>query len=253
MKVVILGGNSLYTRSLYYAVSKEYQVEKVIIENSPSKIKMITKRIQKLGILTVIGQLCFKFFIEPFLTQISKKRIMHICSENHIENKPIPENDVQFVDSVNSDACIKIMRKISPDIILVMGTRIISAKVLKSISCPFVNMHMGITPLYRGVHGAYWALADGDAEHCGVTVHFVDEGIDTGAVIEQTNILPTKADNFSTYPLLQYAAGEKLFLNVLKAFSTGSLKAKHVDLPSKIRTHPTMFQYIRTYKKYKVK
>ena len=41
-------------------------------------------------------------------------------------------------------------------------------------------MHAGITPQYRGVHGGYWAVVNNDPEHCGVTIHFVDKGIDTG-------------------------------------------------------------------------
>ena len=65
----------------------------------------------------------------------------------------------------------------------------------------------GITPLYRGVHGAYWALAEGRRDLCGVTVHRVDAGIDTGEVLAQVLIDPTPQDNFVTYPWLQVAEG----------------------------------------------
>jgi folate-dependent phosphoribosylglycinamide formyltransferase PurN len=67
------------------------------------------------------------------------------------------------------------LKAINPDLVIVNGTRIISKKVLSSINSKFVNIHVGITPKYRGVHGTYWALVNNDVENSGVTVHFVDE------------------------------------------------------------------------------
>jgi folate-dependent phosphoribosylglycinamide formyltransferase PurN len=78
---------------------------------------------------------------------------------------------------------------------------------LQSTSAKFINTYTGITPLYRDVHGGYWALFQNDKENCDVTVLLVDEGIDTGNIIYQFLIQPTKHDNFSTYPLLQLSEG----------------------------------------------
>jgi methionyl-tRNA formyltransferase len=85
-----------------------------------------------------------------------------------------------------------------PSVVLVMGTRLIEEDTLRAANAPFVNYHAGITPKYRGVHGAYWARATGDAANCGVTIHFVDTGIDTGAILYQERIVPEPRDNFST-------------------------------------------------------
>src|SRR5438093_9923670 len=48
--------------------------------------------------------------------------------------------------------------------VVVNGTRIISEAVLTASDAVFINMHAGITPKYRGVHGGYWALYNGDGE-----------------------------------------------------------------------------------------
>lgn len=69
-----------------------------------------------------------------------------------------------------------LMRMISPDIVVVNGTRIINEETINCLHVPMINMHMGITPRYRGVHGTYWALTQGDKEHCGVTIHVIDKG-----------------------------------------------------------------------------
>ncbi len=56
---------------------------------------------------------------------------------------------------------------------------------LAAIDAPFINYHAGINPKYRGQHPGYWALASDDAENAGVTIHLVDEGVDTGSVLYQ--------------------------------------------------------------------
>lgn len=48
-----------------------------------------------------------------------------------------------------------------------------------------VNLHMGIVPHYRGEHTLFWPLRRGDWEHVGATLHMLDEGIDTGAVLSR--------------------------------------------------------------------
>jgi methionyl-tRNA formyltransferase len=109
----------------------------------------------------------------------------------------------------------------------------------------FINTHVGITPKYRGVHGGYWALANNDMQHFGVTVHKIDAGIDTGEVLYQKVILPTSSDNFSTYPLLQTAEGIKLILNVIEDFNFEGLRStQSLVNESKLWYHPTLWGYL---------
>ena len=98
---------------------------------------------------------------------------------------------VTEVPSVNSDLTIAELKRLSPAVVVVNGTRIIQEKVLGCVDAVFLNTHAGITPMYRGVHGGYWALASGDASNCGVTIHKVDKGIDTGSIVAQATISPS--------------------------------------------------------------
>ena len=156
----------------------------------------------------------------------------------------MPESRLTRVPSVNSPECIAELRRLAPDVVVVNGTRIIAKKVLQAITCPFLNTHAGITPLYRGVHGGYWALANNDPAHCGVSVHLVDAGIDTGGIVHQALIHPTAEDNFTTYPLLQLAAGLPLLVQAVREALAGTL---HVQPPpagaSRLWSHPTLAQY----------
>jgi methionyl-tRNA formyltransferase len=121
---------------------------------------------------------------------------------------------------------------LQPRAILVMGTRIIGAEVLRSVDAPFINYHAGVTPKYRGVHGGYWAKAQGDDDNFGVTIHLVDEGIDTGSVLHQARPATSAKDNYSSYPYLQLAAALPLLERSAREAIAGTLSPQRVDLPS---------------------
>jgi len=61
----------------------------------------------------------------------------------------------------------------------------------------FINCHAGELPFYRGRNILNWALIN-DAKQFGVTVHYVDDGIDTGDIIEQAIVPITDEDTYST-------------------------------------------------------
>jgi folate-dependent phosphoribosylglycinamide formyltransferase PurN len=97
--------------------------------------------------------------------------------------------------------------EVRPELVLVLGTSIIKPPVLETAPL-FVNVHSGITPLYRGAHGAVWAVIQRDFEHLGVTVHRVDKGIDTGAILKQVQIpFDPRHDNLITLSAKQAVAG----------------------------------------------
>src|SRR5680860_1168742 len=69
-----------------------------------------------------------------------------------------------------------------PDIIVVFGCRSIIPKKLLS-KVPFFNLHLALLPRSRGPAPHIWSLIEG--EGIGVTLHSMDKGIDTGAIIAQ--------------------------------------------------------------------
>ena len=86
---------------------------------------------------------------------------------------------------------------------------------------------------------------ENDLANCGVTVHLVDEGIDTGLVLGQARIVPTKKDSFVTYPYLQIAAALPLLDRSIQEALHGELVTTRTEGPSKVWYHPGLFQYAR--------
>jgi folate-dependent phosphoribosylglycinamide formyltransferase PurN len=244
-KIVLLAGTWDTTAIVYNYLSQHFTVEKVIREEPVPRKTFLKKRIKKLGWITVSGQVLFQLLIGKPLAAKSKKRRAEILNEYGLSDKNIPADQLIDVSSVNSPEALAALEQIQPELIIVHGTRIISKKVLQATGAQFINIHAGITPRYRGSHGAYWALTKGDHEHCGVTVHLVDAGIDTGNILAQGPIPLTKEDNFATYPYLQLAEGLKLMKPVVDALLRNEpLRPLQNDLDSGLWHHPTLWGYL---------
>ena len=119
--------------------------------------------------------------------------------------------------------------------------------VLDAVSTPFINIHAGITPKYRGVHGGYWALYHDDHADFGSTIHLVDKGVDTGRVLAHVRSVPTPEDNFSTYPVVQHLSTLPVLEAILDDLPAALASAPEIPAgtPSRQWYHPTLLQYVQ--------
>ncbi len=242
--MLLLGVDGDSTRIVYNRLAMEFGPFPAIIEQQISRRRLLRIRVRKLGFLAVASQLAFMIGVRPIIAHQAKGRIERIKSENRLDTSPIPEQLVSHVASVNSPETIELIAKFDPKVIVVNGTRIISREVLGSTRATFINTHAGVTPKYRGTHGGYWALYNNDPGRCGVTVHVVDPGIDTGDIVAQALIKPTREDSFVTYPYLQVAAALPLLLNAVRRALDGTLQTKAAAGESAVWYHPGLLQYL---------
>lgn len=246
MKCVFLGGEGELTNAVINILSEVYFFEQIIIEDSVPKKQFLKNRVKKLGVICVCGQLAFKGIIVPILGKVSKARINEIVRKYQLNfsDSYRKSKNYMHIENINSPRCIERLKEIMPDIIVVNGTRILNAELIESTNAVIINMHLGITPKYRGVHGAYWAFYNRDAEHAGVTIHLVDKGIDTGSILYQAIIQITKKDNFVTYPYIQVGEGIKLEVKAIKDLMQNHISIMDNKLSSNLYYHPTLWQYI---------
>jgi len=245
--IVLLCGDGFSSRAIYHALSEKFGNVPTIQESVPPKTRILYRRIQKLGYSTVLGQVLFIGLVTPLLKHLSKRRIAELKQQYHLAEHRIIGPNIHRVLSINSDGARELLRGMSPRVVVVNGTRILEKKTLSCIQTNIINTHNGITPLYRGVHGGYWALAEKKPELVGTTIHYVDHGIDTGGVIRHVPFDVTPKDNFATYPYHHIGVAIPELLSVVDSI-VGNMeppKPQSVNLPSKLRSHPTIFQYVR--------
>ncbi len=224
-------------------LSRHFPALTVIVETPVSRGELLRRRLRRLGFITVAGQLAF-MALQRVQERLSRGRIGAIMRQAGLDDRVPSSVPVIRVASVNAPECLAQLAKLKPAAVLVVGTRLIAPEVLCAAGVPFINYHAGVTPKYRGVHGGYWALAQGDNENCGVTVHLIDAGIDTGGVLYQARFAPQAGDNFSTYPSRQLAAALPLLTQAARDAMAGKLQVRPVDLPLRLWSHPTIWTYL---------
>lgn len=98
------------------------------------------------------------------------------------------------------------------DLIISFGYRyLISEETLSKLACPIVNLHMSYLPWNRGAHPNFWSFWDNTPS--GVTIHEMDEGLDTGPIIYQKMLnFDSSNETFSSTYFTLKGELEKLFI-----------------------------------------
>ena len=243
----MLGRRRPVTNIIANALRARFGDFPVIYEESVSGFKLVRQRAKRIGYIRTAGQILFIQTIARWLRICSRARIAEIERQYALHATPVAGN-VHYVKSINDVAVIDLLKAIRPEIVVVFGTRIIGRSVLDAVPARFINMHAGITPGFRGSHGAYWALATGHPELAGVTIHWVDPGIDTGGIVKQARIEIGPRDNFITYSYLQLGAGLPLLLQAVEEALCGEVREEplpgHLAAGSNLYHHPTVWSYL---------
>jgi folate-dependent phosphoribosylglycinamide formyltransferase PurN len=231
---------------LIHRLAHEFEICQVIYERQSlaKSLRLITRRARKLGWGKVAGQLAFvvcdRLWIQP-ASQLAIERLL--AGQNHAPpGDEVPQTEVE---SINEPAVAKALEAVRPAVCVVSGTSIIHAHILEKAPV-FLNIHAGITPRYRGAHGAFWAVYEGRPDLAGVTVHAVDMGIDTGGIVAQAPIQVEAGDTLRSLVAKQYLAALPLVVEAVGQALNGSLTTRRrADLDSRLWYSPTPVDYWR--------
>lgn len=118
------------------------------------------------------------------------------------------------------------LKQYKPDLIVSAGfMKIIGPQVLAAFSGRIINTHPALLPKFPGAHAVADALAAGE-KVTGSTIHFVDEGVDTGEVIAQEKVEIEVSDTENTLHERIKVTERKLLVNVVAKFVSGELMVK---------------------------
>ena len=215
----------------------------ILREQRESKWAILRRRARLVGPPYAVGQ-TFCYIFLKLVAKRSRGRVDEICARHGLLAHTPANIEDRSIGSVNSELCRRVLKELDPKVIAVYGTRIIGKQTLAAVAAPFINYHAGITPKYRGQHAAYWAQVEHDHDHSGVTIHLVDEGIDTGAILYQQPVSFSPSDNITTYQYVQMVTALPLFVRAIEDALEGRLRPQKVDLPSGKWFPPTLPQYL---------
>jgi folate-dependent phosphoribosylglycinamide formyltransferase PurN len=242
--IVILASRSQTSYLLINHLAQQFDIRQVIFE-APHTRKMLRYRLRTLGYWKVANQLAFLIYDRVVIRRRSRSKIAALLAA-HDTTPPDNRLPVIDVDSVNSEVVRTLLAEKRPRVVVVSGTGIIGKKMLK-LAPIFINIHVGITPRYRGVHGGFWAIYEGRPDLAGTTIHLVDPGVDTGAILAQTAIaIDPIHDTYRTLPVKQYLTALEAMNAAVRDALDGTLQPyTRDDLDSQQWFSPTLVEYWR--------
>jgi len=130
----------------------------------------------------------------------------------------------------------------SPDIILSSGyDRLLKPKTIQRFSQRIINLHAAYLPWARGIGTTLFAPML--RYPYGVSVHFINEGLDTGNLISRKLIQPDPNDTLRTFYSKLLTATEELFFEIFPKIVTGQINGVPQEELGEINTHRSRLQF----------
>lgn len=132
--------------------------------------------------------------------------------------------EVYQPDSINSLESIEKLKKIAPDCIVVIAFgQMLKSEVLNLPKYSCINVHASLLPKYRGAAPINWAIINGETE-TGITIMKMDEGIDTGPILNMKSIPIEDIDNSISIHDKLSVIGGKILIETLDTLEKGEIK-----------------------------
>jgi methionyl-tRNA formyltransferase len=132
------------------------------------------------------------------------------------------------------------LKKLKPDVIINQSQSIIKKNLIEIPRIGIINRHNALLPKNRGRLTPFWVLYKQEVE-TGVSIHFVEEGIDSGDIIVQERFKIEKTDNFNSIVKKNYQIAPNAMLKALDILkSEASVFIKNNDAEATYNSVPDL-------------
>jgi len=177
------------------------------------------------------------------IVEDNEMEVQFICARFDTKDKTLKNYSMEYnIDylkhkNINSKDFINTIKTYNCDLFVSMSfNQIFQNEIINLPRLKTINCHAGKLPFYRGRNILNWVLIN-DEKEFGITVHFVDKGIDTGDIILQKTYQITDLDNYSSLLKLAHNECAKILykaINLLK-------KNKKINIIKQKNIHPLGF------------
>lgn len=148
--------------------------------------------------------------------------LMSLAEVNHIP--------VELSQNINSDEFLERIGKYKVDLFVSMSfNQIFKERTINYPPFKTINCHAGKLPFYRGRNILNWALIN-DEKEFGITVHYVDVGIDTGDIIIQKTYPITDQDDYKSLLGTAYIGCADMLYEAIKQIQDGTVTRIKQDM-----------------------
>ena len=201
------------------AASKDKINISVLVSGGGSNLQSLIDRIEdgyldKAKIVQIISSNPKAYALE----RAEKSGIPRIC----IDKKQWPEEKERF------QMILKSLRDADTDLIVLAGyMSILDPELIEAYRDRIINIHPSLIPKYcgKGFYGkhVHHAVLEGGETESGATVHFVDEGVDTGRIILQETVPVEPGDTEDTLAARVLTVEHRILPQAVKLYCDGKL------------------------------
>jgi len=185
----------------------------VLISGSGSNLQSIINHIEN-GSLKAVIKIVISNTPDAFGIERAKKHGIEVKILNHQDFKNRDAFDTEM---------IRVLREAEVDLVVLAGfMRLLTPAFLQSFPQKVINIHPALLPSFPGIHVQKKAL-DYGVKFSGCTVHFVDEGVDTGPIIIQA-VVPIQDDDTEEILAARILKEEhRIYPQAIQFFSEGRI------------------------------
>lgn len=159
------------------------------------------------------------------LSDVPQAGILERARERGLDARHIPPGKFRAkLDETAEEAFLQELRKAQVDLVVLAGfMRILKGEFLREFAHKVVNIHPALLPAFPGLEAWKQALEYG-VKMTGVTVHFVDQGIDTGPIIAQETVPVLPGDTAEILHARIQEVERRLYPAVIASLARGEIR-----------------------------
>ena len=241
MKIVILANDDIpYSGLLSYPVLKKFanEISGIFIQD-----RILDSNTTTLGLFNKVkkkSSLQFAIFyareIINYKIAVLIRRIFHMnkhSNDCYIETNAnlgkmfgIPVFKIE--GSINDEIWLNKINEIKPDLIIcIRYAEILKNSLLTIPNGGVINFHPSLLPKYKGMAPIFQALLHNENE-IGFSLHYIDEGIDTGKIIKRQKIKTEKNESVSHIAIRAHVVAGYELLSILNNLKKGDKKTEQI-------------------------
>jgi len=160
--------------------------------------------------------------VSAIVSDVPDSGILKVAESNGIEGFYLDPGPFRTkLDETAERVWIEKLQSLKPDLIALAGfMRILKPAFLQAFPGRIINIHPSLLPSFKGLNAIKQAF-DFGVKISGCTVHWVDEGVDSGTIIAQSPVRKMHGDTLELFGQKIQAAEHMLFPAIMRDLSTG--------------------------------
>jgi folate-dependent phosphoribosylglycinamide formyltransferase PurN len=181
MRYMIIGGD--HPRHLYYlnSIVESCNVVGAILEHREEFVPEVPLNLDKID-------------RENFIRHFQNRKKFEL--EYFGDERKLPKCPIHYVNEKNlyDEKSVEFVKKIKPDVVFIFGTGMIREPLYSNLPQLKINLHLGLSPRYRGSATLFWPFYFLEPNWAGSTFHIITNEPDAGDIIHQSIPILEKGD-----------------------------------------------------------